>query len=141
MVKISTKNIAEAIFLATKDKSGKELEDSLLNVVEFLAKKNLLAKAPEILKHLDHVVHREAKIVHAKVSSRNELTRKTVDELKHALKHRYKAEDIVLDLSEDKSLLGGIRIEAKDEVIDLSLRNKLNQLQNHLLTNTIWHIQ
>ena len=132
-MKISTKKIAQAIHASTKNKSGKELEQSLVNVVEFLAKKNLLSKAPQILKQLEETLNTEGRIVRAKVSSKSELGKHTTDELKHALQHRYKAEDIVLDLHEDKTLLGGIKIETQDEIIDLSIENKLNQLQNHLL--------
>ena len=132
-MKLSTKNIAQAIHASTKNKSGKELEQSLVNVVEFLAKKNLLSKAPQILKQLEETLNTEGRIVRAKVSSKSELWKHTTDELKHALQHRYKAEDIVLDLHEDKTLLGGIKIETQDEIIDLSIENKLNQLQNHLL--------
>ncbi|MDO8482330.1 MAG: ATP synthase F1 subunit delta [bacterium] len=134
MSKLSTKNIAQAIHASTKNKSGKELEQSIVNVVEFLAKKNLLSKSPQILKQLEEAYNIEGRIVQAKVSSKSELSKHTTDELRHALQHRYKAEDIILDLHEDKTLLGGIKIEANDEVIDLSLKNKLNQLQNHLLT-------
>ncbi|MBI2476441.1 MAG: ATP synthase F1 subunit delta [Candidatus Taylorbacteria bacterium] len=135
MAKISTKNVAQAIYISAKDKNGAELEHTLGNVVEFLAKKNLLGKAPEILKRLEEIHNAREHIVRAKVSSKSELGKHAADELKRALKHRYKAEEIILDLSEDKTLLGGLKIEAKDEVIDLSLKNKLQQLQTHLLTN------
>ena len=132
-MKISTKHIAEAIYAATKDKSGMELEQTLANAVLFLAKKNLLSKAPEILKHLKQVEHAEQNIVTAKVLSKEKLPKHTRDEIEHALKKRYKATEVLLDTEEDHSLIGGIRIEAKDEVIDLSLKNHLKQLQNYLL--------
>lgn len=135
MQKLSTKNIALAIYAATKDKTGLELERALENSVEFLAKKNLLSKSPEILKHLKKAVHDGENTVEAKVLSPRPLGNHATSEVKQALKKRYKAEDIILDLEEDKSLIGGIRIEARDEVIDLSLKNRLDKLQAHLLAN------
>ena len=39
---------------------------------------------------------------------------------------------MVLKESLDAGLLGGFRIEVKDEVIDLTSRNKLRKLQAHL---------
>lgn len=134
-MKLSPKHIAQAIYASAKDKTGAERDRALELSVEFLARKNLLGKAPEILKHLERVKNQDLKIVSAAVTSRTPLTKYAEDEVKHALKKRYKAEDIILELQEDKSLLGGIKIEANDEVIDLSFKNKLNQLQNHLLTH------
>ena len=137
MTKISTSKIAEAVYLSLKNKKGEELERALQNAVDFLAKKNLLSKTPEILKYLEQVQNADLEILSEKVLSKTPLTKQSADELKMALKKRYKAEDVILKLEEDQSLVDGIRIETQDEVIDLSLKNKLNQLQNHLLTNTI----
>lgn len=134
MAKLSTKNVAEAIYASVKDKTGAERERALELSVEFLAKKNLLGKAPEILKHLERIKNEDLGIVSAKVTSSSPLTKYTEDEVKHALKKRYKAEDVILELQEDKTLIGGVKIEANDEIIDLSFKNKLNQLQNYLLT-------
>ena len=135
MAKISTKNIANAIYASAKDKKGEELSLALCNAVEFLSKKNMLSKAPEILKHLEQIRNADLNIVEAKVLSETPLAKQTADELEIALKKRYKANDVILQLKEDETLLGGIRIEARDEVIDLSLKHKLNQLQNYLLAN------
>ena len=134
-MKLSTKHIAAAIYTSAKDKSGAERERALELSVEFLAKKNLLGKAPEILKHLERIKNEDLRIVSAKVTSSTPLTKYTEDEVKHALKKRYEAEDVILELQEDKTLVGGVKIEANDEVIDLSFKNKLNQLQNHLLNH------
>lgn len=135
MAKLSTKHIAEAVYASAKDKTGAERERALELSVEFLAKKNLLGKAPEILKHLERIKNNDLKIVSAKVTGASPLTKYTEDEVRHALKKRYKAEDVILELQEDKTLVGGVKIEANDEIIDLSFKNKLNQLQNHLLTH------
>jgi hypothetical protein len=40
MATISTKNVAQAIYAAVKDKSGDELTRTMANAVEFLSKKN-----------------------------------------------------------------------------------------------------
>ena len=134
-MKLSTKNVAEAIYATAKNKSGSELEHVLKMSVEFLAKKNLLSKASEILKHLEQLSDTEHDILRAKVLSRKPLTKKATDEVESLLKKRYKSKDTVLEWKEDKTLIGGVRIETNEEVIDMSLRNKLNQLQAHLLTN------
>lgn len=132
-MKISTKNIAQAIYESAKDKSGAELERALVNAKDFLAKKNLISKSAEILEHLQKLADKDSGTVRAKILSPDKISDHRASEIKTSLKHRYKAEHIILDQAEDKTLIGGFRIEAEDEIIDLSLKNKVNQLKNHLL--------
>ena len=133
MARISTKNVAEAIYSSSKNKSGAELDVALKMAVEFLAKKDLLSKAPEILQKLGQICDNEQGILRARVLSRKPLARKATDEVESLLTNRYKSKSPVLEWKEDDSLIGGVRIETKEEVIDMSLKNKLNQLQTHLL--------
>ena len=56
-------------------------------------------------------------------------------ELTQTLTHRYKAKEIKIVENLDKKLLGGFKVEVGDEVIDLTLRNKINKLQEHLTSN------
>lgn len=135
MVKISTKNVAEAIYASAKNKGGTELSSVLRNAVEFIAKKNLLSKTPEILRYIEHVSDFETNTLLAKVLSKTPLTKKLSDQVENLLKKRYKTKTPMLEWQEDKSLIGGVRIETEDEIIDLSLKNKVEQLQNYLLKN------
>lgn len=134
MSKISTKQIAEAIYSSAKNKGGAELDHVLKNAVDFLAKKNLLSKSPEILRHLEHISDAETNTLRAKVLSKNPLTKKMSDQVENFLKKRYETKTPALQWQEDKTLIGGMRIETEDEILDLSLKNKLNQLQDYLLT-------
>ena len=64
------------------------------------------------------------------------LTRIDKEQLKQieaALKKRMKAEvSIVTEI--DKSLIGGLKISYDDQVIDLSIKNKLEKLKTQLRT-------
>ena len=133
MAKISTKDVATAFYESAKSKSGADLERTMTNAVEFLNKHKLLSKASEILWHLEKIHNKDLGVVSATVTSKRPLAKKNLDEIKKILKNRYKALDITLHTHEDLSLIGGIKIEANDEMIDLSLKNKVRQLQNHLL--------
>lgn len=137
MAKLSTKDIAKALYESTKDKSGVELTRLLQNTVAFLAKNRLLGKSPEILEHLEKIRDKDLGIVSAKVTSKNPLAKHTLDEIKKTLKTRYRASDITLHTSIDLALIAGFKIEANDELIDLSLKNKLRQLQVHLLNHHV----
>lgn len=135
MAKISTKNIALAIYESTKDKTDGILHKSVTDIVEYLAKKRLLSKAGDILKNLEQIIDKEEGILQTKIIYKKIPPQKIIEEIEEKLKKRYKAKQVVTILEEDKDVLGGIKIEVGDEVIDLTRRNKINQLQNYLITN------
>lgn len=129
----STKTVAEAIYQATRGKSGAELTHAVRNSLEFMDKNQLLSKKNEILAHLEMIIDTDEKVVRAKVMSADVLSKKMIEELEESLKKRYKAKSIEIDVEKDESLINGIKIEVQDEVIDLTLRNQLHQLQEYLI--------
>jgi F-type H+-transporting ATPase subunit delta len=134
MAKISNNEMAQAIYQSVKGKTGHALLAQLQKVVEILNTKRLLSQAPQILASLRKIINKEEGIVEAKVSFAGKLTPNAKAHIEHALKKRYKAKDVVLHDMEDKSLIGGFKIEVGDELLDLSIRNKINKLQEHLIT-------
>lgn len=133
MSRVSSKDVAKAINLEIENKSGEELQRVLDNSVEFLVRKNLLGKAEDILNYLSQIYDSKEGVVRAKVRSGRQVTDLQKMELKEMLKGRYKVKDVIVEFIDDKSLLGGLRIEGNDEVIDLTHKNKINKLRNYLL--------
>jgi ATP synthase F1 delta subunit len=133
MTTTSNNNIAEAIYFELKDKNEKEQSLIFPKIVHFLVKKRLLNKAPDILNRLGRIINKEKGVVVARVSSKDNLDEKIKQELKHALAKRYSAKEIDLILNTDEKLLGGFKIEVNDEVIDLTIKNKVGKLQEYLL--------
>lgn len=133
MAKSSNKEIAEAIYKATKDQHGAELKKTLEQVVMFLSRRRLISQAPLILNWLNKIINEKEKRIIAKVTSAHKLSDRMKIDLKHDLTHRYKKDEVILEENINESLLGGMRIEVDDEVIDLTLRNKISQLQEHLM--------
>lgn len=135
MATLSTRTIAHAIYESTKDKSGSDLHDVLKNSVEILSKKKMLSKSDDILEKLEEIVDHKEGVTRAKVTSKNKLHKDEIKEIEEILKKKYKAKDIYLDIQEDKKLIGGVKIEVGDEIIDFSLRNGIDQLQIYLTNN------
>lgn len=135
MAIISTKNIAKTIYEMTKDQSGNALDDTLKKITEYLKTKRLLAKTPEILEKLQEIINKENNTVMAKMTFRTLPSRHELESIVDHLKKRYQAKTIVTKVLEDKNILGGVKIEARDELIDLTLRNKINQLHKYLIAN------
>ena len=135
MTIISNNNIARAIYLATEGKNDAEQSLIFPKVIQFLFRRRLLSKAPDILLHLNKIINGEEGRIVAKISSRDNLNEKIKRELAHALTKRYSAKEVVLSEVLDKKLLGGFKVEINDEVIDLTIKNKIGKLQEYLISS------
>lgn len=133
MSTLSNNDIAKAIYLLSKDKMDKELKGINIKIIEFLARKRLLSKVPDILERLDKIINKEEEKIIVKISSKEKIKEETKKELVHFLKERYKAKEISFIEKIDEKLLGGLKIEIDDEVIDLTVKNKIKKLQEHLI--------
>lgn len=133
MATLSNNDIARAIYLVSKDKTHTELHDVNKKVVEFLARRRLLSKTPDILERLDKIINYESEKIVVKVSSVRKLKEELKKELIFFLKKRYRVKEVVLTETLDEKLLGGVRLEINDEIIDLTAKNKIKKLQEHLI--------
>ena len=53
-------------------------------------------------------------------------------ELIFFLRGRYGVKEVILKESLNEKLIGGIRLEINDEIIDLTVKNKIKKLQEYL---------
>ena len=132
MGNISNNDIAQAIYLSSKDKSLHELSVASKNVVNFLHRRRLLNRSKDILLKLNKIINKEKGILMVKISSATKLHENEKEDIKVLLKKRYNAHEVLLEEHIEEKLFGGIRIEVNDEVIDLSIKNKINKLQEYL---------
>ncbi len=135
MASISIKNIAQAIYESSYDKDGALLNDAIEKSAIWIRDKNLISKKDEILKALEDIIHKKEGIVKAKEVYKDKLSKEEENEIKDFIKNKYKAKEVYLELKEEEKLLGGIKIEVGNDIIDTTLSNKLHQLQNYLITN------
>lgn len=135
MANISVNNLASAIYESLKDKEGISFEETATNVIKIMQDKHMLGKYDQVLDALQKIVDRHDEIVRARVSTKGSVNEKDLKEIEEFIKRRYKVKEVVIDKKEDPKLLGGIKIEIEDEIIDFTLANKLHQLQNYLITN------
>ena len=135
MASISIKNLARAIYESSCNKEGDSLDKTLEKSVVFMRDKNLLGKKKEILIALENIINKENSIVKIKLSSSEKLKEETKKEIEDFIKRKYKAKEVIIELKENPKLLGGIKIEIGDDIIDTTLSSKIHQLQDYLITN------
>ena len=79
------------------------------------------------------LVAKEKNLKNITVASSYKIDKEQLKQIEAALKKRMKAEvSIVTEI--DKSLIGGLKISYDDQVIDLSIKNKLEKLKTQLRT-------
>lgn len=132
MASISNNDIANAIYLAGKDKDEKETPLFISNVIKFLAKKRLISKSRDILQKLENISNTENGILKIKITTPVKLEANFRKEIENILIEKYKVKKILFTEIIDQKLIGGFKVETTDEVIDLTIFNKLKKLQEYL---------
>ena len=133
MTNISPKNIAEAVYEATEGKSGQSLAVVLKRSVQMLKDKRMLGKSDEVISALQNIFDKKTGTVRMKVTTAKSLGHRERSKLQNEIKEKYKAQIVVGEFFEKPELLGGIRVEIGNEVLNNTYKNKLNKLENFLM--------
>lgn len=134
MAIISNNDIASAIYGVLENKKEVEHAPVFKEIVKFLDRRRLFSKAPSILKKLEEIINLKENRLMVRVSSARQLDEKTRKELIILLMSKYQSKDVELKERLDEKLLGGVRLEINDEVIDLTLKKQIEKLKEHLTT-------
>ena len=133
MSKISPKNIAQAIYSATEGKSGSELRHLLLRSAQVLREQRMLGQSEEVLNTLQNIIDKKTGTVRMKVTTAKRLEGKERKKLEAEIKEKYKAQTVISEFFEVAELLGGIRVEVGDDVLDSTYRSNLRKLEKFLI--------
>jgi len=134
MATISINNLAHAIYESSLNKKDGELDIVTKNAIDLISKKHLISKSKEILNTLEKIIDKKEGVVRVKISSNKKIDKKITDEIEDFIKKKYKAKNAVLEFEINEKLLGGIKIQVGDEIIDTTLKNKIKKLENYLIT-------
>jgi len=131
MKKDQVKILTAALYLASKDKKGKELEKVIANFSTYLAEHHLVYMIPSILAELENIHFSNEGIVKAEVTSFEELPQVEIKKIADLVKSKTK-QDIVVKTDTEEDLIGGAVVKYNDKIIDMSIRHQLNNLAKQL---------
>ena len=134
----AVKSLIETPDISQKEKTDKfialfegEISSKTSNFLKTLGEANRLRLYDNIFYNFLDLVAKKRNQKNVVVSSAFELEESQLDKIKLAMQKRLDAE-IVISASIDASLIGGMKISYEDQVIDLSLKNKLESLKSQL---------
>lgn len=120
-----TRAQAKAAVAATAQSMG--LDATTTKFLGVLADNRRLAQLPAIIRAFRQLAARHRGETTAEVASAHPLTDDQVTELKQQLRQRV-GRDVTVDLSVDTSLLGGLVVKIGSQMIDSSIKTRLNAL-------------
>jgi F-type H+-transporting ATPase subunit delta len=111
-----------------------KIEDSeVKNLLTLLAEFNRLALLTDIYVIFTALHHDDEKILDAEFITPLPVSESSLEKIKTRLEQRFKR-TVRITTHIDETLIGGGIIRVGDQVIDGSLKSKLNELSKHLLT-------
>jgi F-type H+-transporting ATPase subunit delta len=105
------------------------VDSTTKNFLGVLARNRRLGQLPAIVRAFRLLASRHRGETTAEVTSAHPLDEGQVIELKHQLRHRL-GRDVNVDLQVDPELLGGLVVRIGSQMIDSSIRTRLNTLAN-----------
>ena len=134
-MKITTRQLAQTLYDLTDGKSKPEIEKSVADFALYMYRERKLKIAEKIIEQFGKVYNREKGIVEAEAVSRKELGEAEMRKVKHFVKEKYTAKEVVLKNTVDENIKGGIVLRVGDEVLDGSVKGKLKALRSILTRN------
>ena len=110
---------------------GDQLNEHGQNLIKVMAENGRLSALPAVLAEFVALKSELDKQLDASVCSASPLSDADITKLKASLEKRY-GRTVKLNCSVDPSLMAGLVIKAGDEIIDATVRSKLNRLAEAL---------
>ena len=125
--------MAQAMYDATKGKSGSSLDLALKRSVKVLENKRMIGNSKNVLSALEDIIDKKEGIVRMKATTAHKIGGEERKKIENEIKEKYKAKSVESIFFERPELLGGIRVEVGDEVLDATYKSKLHKLENFLM--------
>ena len=115
-----------------KISQNSNLELLFKNFLNFLISKRRFFFVEQILKKFNEICSEKRGELKAEISSAKELTQNEINKIKDELSNNFKSK-VKLSYNHDKSLIGGLVVQVGSMMIDTSIKNKLQQIENRMI--------
>ena len=109
-----------------------KFENLLKNFLSFLIKKRRFFFIENILKSFIEICSKKRGELKAELKSAKELSREEITKITEELTKNFSSK-IKLNYKHDESLIGGLVVQVGSTMIDTSIKNKLQQIENRMI--------
>jgi F-type H+-transporting ATPase subunit delta len=125
------KSIAKLYWSLSQGRSEKEVDQIAATIFDFLVERGQINLLKAVLVETKQILYTNKNQVAVEVLSKYALTTSEQATVK-SLVHKKTGHEAILHHTEDKDLLGGIKIRYEDKILDLSIKKQLENLKQHL---------
>jgi F-type H+-transporting ATPase subunit delta len=131
-MRISSKQLAQTLFDLTDRKSKPEIEKSVRDFGLYLARNRKLKLSEKIIESFEKIYNSQNGIIEARVVTAQKLESPQIQKIEKYIQKKYQAKKVILKNIVDENIKGGMIVKVGDEVMDGSLRGKLEELRKIL---------
>ncbi len=131
LIKDPTNQKEDQLNIISKISENYKLNNLLTKFLSFLTVKRRLFFVEKILKNFIEICSKKRGEIVAKLTAAKELNNNEVNKIKEELTKNFSSK-IKLQYKFDPSLIGGLIIQVGSTMIDTSIKNKLQQLENKM---------
>ena len=132
LIKNPTNNKDDQLNVLSKISEQYKLNELLIKFISFLVSKRRLFYVDNILKSFIETCSTKRGELKAELTSAKDLTEKEVNSIKEELTKNFSSK-IKLNYKHDTSLIGGLIVQVGSTMIDTSIKNKLQQIENRMI--------
>ncbi len=132
LIKDPTEKQENLISIVNKISENFKLDDLLKNFMTFLIKKRRFFYIEKILKNFIETCSEKRGEVKVDIQSAKELTNEEIDKITEDLAQNFSSK-MKLNYKYDKSLIGGLIVKIGSTMVDTSIKNKLQQIENRMI--------
>ena len=132
LIKDPTENQENLISVINKISETFKVNDLLKNFMTFLIKKRRFFYLEKILKSFIEICSEKRGEIKAEIQSAKELTSDEINKITEDLTKNFSSK-MKLNYKYDKSLIGGLIIKIGSTMVDTSIKNKLQQIENRIV--------
>ena len=132
LIKDPTSNQDDLIKVITKISDNFKLDNLIKNFLIFLVNKRRFFYVEQIMKSFVEICSEKRGELKAELKSAKELSSDEINKITDELTKNFSSK-IKLNYKYDKSLIGGLIVQVGSTMVDTSIKNKLQQIENRMI--------
>ena len=132
LIKDPTSSQEDLLKVINSISENNKFENLLKNFLSFLISKRRFFYVEQILKIFIEICSKKRGELKAELKSAKELSKEEINKITDDLTQNFKSK-IKLNYKYDKSLIGGLVVQVGSTMVDTSIKNKLQQIENRMI--------